>query len=238
MAQEISVKAYEQKAKKFNKRGLNRSYSSIAKNAGEYINGLPLGFTDEFVLEVIIDKEFATKFIDFLKRRNYPIIGKANSYYIGKLLEDYEKKKQYFPNIADQIATMAKEYDEMINAKTKYEKIENDDVKFYFLPYNENVSSLCEFVEKEKEAILKYALKNDITILMNVLAFSRQIKGFIGFNFLDEDNDNETISFQSSIYVTADFKQPISVYNVASLLNAITDTEDDLELMGVHILTE
>lgn len=238
MAQEISVKTYENKAKRLNKKGYNRSYSSIAKNASEYVNQLPLGFTDEIVLEVIIDKEFATKFIDFLKRRNYPIIGKSNSYYFGKLLSDYENKKQYFTHIADQMATMAKEYEEMLNAKSKYEKIENDDVKFYFLPYNENVSSLCEFVEKEKDSILKYAIKNDITILMNVLAFSKQVKGFIGFNFLDEDNENDTISFQSSIYVTADFKQPISVYNAASILNAVTDNEDDLELMGVHILTE
>ncbi len=238
MAQEISVKAYEAKAKRISKKGYNRSYSSISKNASEYINGLPLGYTNELVLEVIIDKDYATKFIDFLKRRNYPIIGKANSYYFGKLLKDYENKKQYYTNIADQMATMAKEYEEMLSAKARYEKIENDDVKFYFLPYNEEVSNLCEFVEKEKDSILKYALKNDITILMNVLAFSKQVKGFLGFNFLDEDNENETINFQSSIYVTVDFKQPISIYNTAVILNSVTDNEADLELMGVHILTE
>jgi hypothetical protein len=238
MAQEISVKAFEQKAKRLSKKGFNRSYSSIAKNASEYVNALPLGYTDDLVLEVIVDKEFATKFIDFLKRRNYPIIGKANSHYFGKLLADYENKKQYYTNIAVQMATMAKEYEEMLSAKSKYEKIENDDVKFYFLPYKEDVANLCEFIEKEKDSILKYALKNDITILMNVLAFSKQVKGFIGFNFLDEDNENETISFQSSIYVTADFNQPISIYNAAVILNSVTSNEADLELMGVHILTE
>ena len=41
MAQEISVKAFEQKAKRLSKKGFNRSYSSIAKNASEYVNALP-----------------------------------------------------------------------------------------------------------------------------------------------------------------------------------------------------
>lgn len=238
MAQEISVKDFEQKAKKINKRGLNRSYSSIAKNPSEYVNGFPLGYTNEFVLEVIIDKEYVTKFQDFLKRRNYTIIGKGNSYFLGKLIEDYENKKQYFTNIVSQMEAISKDYEKLINAKSKYEKIENDDAKFYFLPYNDDVHTLCEFVEKEKESILKYALKNDITILMNIKAFSNQVKGFLGFNFLDEENEEETITYQSSIYITADFKQAIFTYNVAAFLNAITDNEEDLELMGVHIITE
>lgn len=238
MAQEISIKSFEQKAKKANRRGLSRSYPSITKCVGEYINGLPLGFSDQFVLEVIIDKEFVTKFQDFLKRRNYTIVGKANSFYIGKLLEDYEKKKHYYANIESQIEAISKDYEAMLKAKSKYDNIGNDDVKFYFLPYNDKVSNLCEFVEQEKDAILKYALKNDITILMNITAFSNQIKGFLGFNFLDEDNENDTVDFQSSIFVSVDFKQELSVYNSAAILTAITDNEDDLELMGVHILTE
>ncbi len=239
MAQEINVELFEKNAKIYNKKGLRRAYFSIPKREEEYINLRPLGATSKFVLEVIIDKEIVGEYQEYLKQKGYTILGSSNTYFIENMISDYKNKLSLYSNIKEQMEAIEKDYNLMLEKNKAYEELENDDVKFYFLPYNDNISNLCEFIEEEKQEILKFSKDKDVTIVMNILAYCNTIKGYFGFNFLDADTKEEVnVDYSSNIIVNVNFAQKMSVYAAALLLTGITENGEDLELMSCHIMAD
>lgn len=240
MAQEISVSTFERNLKMYNKKGLRRRFSSVYDHQGEYLKAKPLGITPQYVLEVIIDKDYVSKFIDFLKNENFKIIGDVNYFHIEKIVNDYHENEELYAPSKEAIEAIEKDYKNILANIKDYKEIENDDCKFYFLPYNDNITNIVGFIEEEKDKILKYAKDNDITIIMNLNGFSQIMKGFIGFNFFDADqkNDDVVIDYASNFALTLDFKNGPSVYNSAILLKGISDNEEDIELVNCHIFAD
>lgn len=239
MAQEISIGLFERHAKIYNKKGLRRRYSSIPERENEYISVRPLGASSRFVLEVVMDKEYVLDFQHYLKEKGYSILGAKNHYHLGNLIQDYHAKESIYSSVKEKMEAIEKDYHLMIEDSSPFEEIENDDAKFYFLPYQGNIQNLCEFVEEEKSDILKYAKDKDITIVMNIIGYCNLIKGFLGFNFLDEESKEEkVIDYLSNIVLAIDMSQRMAVYGAALLLTGITPQEEDLELMNCHIVAE
>lgn len=239
MAQEITVGLFERNAKIYNKKGLRRSYSSIPARAAEYIGLKPLGASSEYVLEVVIDKASGLEFQEYLKQRGFKILGAKNYFHIGNLLEDYHQKEGMYEAIKDRMEAVQKDYKLMTESPEPYEELENEDVKFYFLPYNSQIHTLCEFIEEEKNPILQYAKEKDVTIILNIVGYCNMVKGFFGFNFLDADAKEETVvDYSSNIVVNVDFSQRVGTYAAALLLTGITANAEDLEMMNCHILAE
>ena len=236
MATEISVKQFENTAKKFNKRGLNRSFSSMAQTPYEYVSTTPLAATSEYVLEVSIDKEYVEDFQKFLKRKKYSVLGATNYYHIGKMVENYNMHQKVFSSLAEKMEAISKDYELMKKSKDKYTEIGNDDVKFYFLPYNEDCETIYDFVQNEQKSILKWCKKNDITIIMNIIAYCDMVKGFLGFNFLDDQAEGEVIvDFISNMRVGVNTKDRMSVYAASLLMSGIGKTEQELSFVNCHI---
>lgn len=239
MAQEITVGVFEQNAKIYNKKGLQRSYSSMSARPTEYIGLKPLGATSKFVLEVVVDKACGLEFQEYLKQKGFAILGAKNYYHIGNMLQDYHDKEALYESIKERMEAVQKDYLLMKDDTTPFDELENDDVKFYFLPYNSQIHTLCEFIEEEKNAILQYAKEKDITIILNIIGYCNMVKGFFGFNFLDADSKEETVvDYSSNIVVNVDFSQRVGTYAAALLLTGITENAEDLELMNCHILAE
>lgn len=239
MAQEITVSTFEKNARAFNKKGIMRSFNVMNDFASEYYSKPQLGVTNKYVLEVTIDKEYASDFQKFLKRRKIAIIGDYNHYHIGCLVEDYKKYGRYYPELAKQMEAIAKDYDLMLADSKPYKEVENDDVKFFILPYNDKINTLCDFIERYKGAILEYAKKDDITIIMNLLGYSNMISGYFGFNFIDAESESEeVIDYSSQITLTVDLKSKSSVCAAGILLSGVANNAEDIELMNCHIMAE
>lgn len=238
MSVEINIDLFEKNAKVYNRKGLKRTYSSFIKHEGEYISQRPLGASSQYVLEVVIDKEFVVPFQKFLKRKKFQILGSKNYYHIGKMIEDYNEKKP--ESLKEPMQAIIKDYEEMKKNSKEYEEVENDDAKFYFLPYNDEITCLCDFIEEEKTSLVRYCKKNDITIVMNIISYTtNMVKGFLGFNFIDaESKDEEVVDFVSNMYVAVDCSQRMSVYAAAMLLTGITANAEDLEMVHCHILAD
>lgn len=239
MAQEITIELFERNAKVYNKKGLRRSYSSIPDRPAEYIGMKPLGASSKFVLEVVIDKASGLEFQEYLKRKDFMILGAKNYFHIGNMLQDYHEKESLYETIKERMDAVQKDYLLMKENPEPFEELENEDVKFHFLPYNDEIKNLCDFIEEEKNSILQFAKEKDITIILNIIGYCNMVKGFFGFNFLDADAKEETvIDYSSNIVVNVDFSQRVGTYAAALLLKGITDNAEDLELMNCHIVAE
>ena len=241
MAEIITLAEFEAKAKKFNKSGLKRSYTSIPGRLSEYGIIKPLGATNKILLEVLVDKEFALELIDLFKSNGFTTYGN-NYYFYDSLINEYDScNKQVYKNVnPEAIEAIRKDVEEFKTKTNAYEEADNDDVKFYLLPYNENIDTLFEFVEVYKEKIKAFALEKDITVMLKPLSFTNSIGGFIGFNFFDADlkEQNVVIDYAPSITINVDFNNVLSVYNAALLLNSIGENEDELKEVNVLLLTE
>lgn len=239
MAIEINLKQFESNAKKYNKRGLNRGFYSIAQSAQEYVKSTPLAATSDYVLEVSIDKGSADDFQKYLKRKKYKVLGAKNYHHIGKMVEKYNAYEKSYSSLKEKIEAISKDYELMKKSKDKYSEMPNDDVKFYFLPYNDDVTNLSQFVEAEKNNIVKWCKKNDITIIMNIVPYCNMARGFLGFNFLDDQAEGEVVvDFLANIQVGVNMNDRMSVYAAALLLSGVGQTESDLATMNCQIIAE
>ncbi len=242
MAKEISLSVYERNVKTFNRKGLRRTFSSIASHSHEYIGLPPLGTTSQLLFEVTIDKEFVDGFIKKLKKDKYRIIGSNNYFFIENVINNYELKKDVYKVDEKAIEAISKDLDNLLKSNKDYKEIENDDALFYFVPQNEGVETLFEFIKTMKRKISKYAKDNDITIMMKAYGFSSQLEGFMGFNFFDADvTDKEVVvDYAASFTVGVDFSNSISVYQSGVLLRAIGESEEELldKDINCHIMAE
>ena len=238
MAQEISLSLFERNAKIFNKKGLRRTFSSIATHVQEYVPTEPLSARKHVVLEVTIDKNSADAYQQFLKDNGFTVIGDTNYYHLQNAVEDYEAKKDLFQKQKDAIEAIQKDLVKMKEEAKPYKEIKDDDAVFYFVPYNDVVDSLFEFIGAYKEKISEFAKKEDITIMMKISGFCGQIDGFFGFNFYDADQgDKEVIvDYASRITINVDFKDRYQTFNAGLLLSGIGDDLEELLAMNVHIL--
>ena len=238
---EINIPIFERNLKLFSKKGLRRTYSSVEKHSKEYMDVAPLSSSSKVVMEVTLDKEYAEEFQELLKNQGFEILGSNFTFHLDNLIKDYEVYKSFFENKKEQIDGIKAEIEKRKKENTKYLEVKNDDVKFYFLPYNDKTNTLYDFIKNYKDIILDYAVKKDITIMLNPLAFSNQLKGFFGFNFFDADEKTEVVvDYASSITVHVDFKQPATVYTAAVLLSGIGNNKEELASKDllVHLICE
>jgi hypothetical protein len=242
MAKEISLSLYERNVKIYNRKGLRRTFSSIASHSNEYVSMPPLGTTNQLVFEVTIDKEFVDGLIKKLKKDKYKIIGSNNYFFIETLINNYELHKDQLKIDEKAIEAINKDLDNLIKTNKDFKEIENDDAVFYFVPQNEGVETLFEFIKTMKRKISKYAKDNDITIMMKAYGFSNQLDGFMGFNFFDADvTDKEVVvDYAASFTVGVDFSNALSVYQSGVLLRSIGESAEELSDKDIncHIMAE
>ncbi len=240
MAQEINLSLFERNAKIYNKKGLRRTFSSIATHTTEYVPAAPLSARKEVVLEVTIDKDSADAYQNFLKENGFVILGDTNYFHLDNACKDYEANKELFQKQKEAIEAISKDVASMKEKAQPYKEVKDEDVVFYFLPYNDVVKSLFEFIGAYKEKISEFAKKEDITIMMKIGGFCDQIDGFFGFNFFDADQgDKEVIvDYASRITIKVDFAKRYSVYNAGLLLAGIGDDIDELSAMNTYIIAD
>lgn len=240
MAQEISLSLFERNAKIYNRKGLRRTFSSIYNHEQEYVPTAPLSARKEVVLEVTLDKNSVEAYQQFLKDNGFTVLGDINYFHLDNACKDYEEKKELFKNQKEAIEALSKDVAKMKAEAKPYKEIKDDDAVFYFLPYNDVIESLFEFIGAYKEKILEFARKEDITIMMKIGGYCNQIDGFFGFNFYDADQgDKEVIvDYASKITVKVDFKERYSVYAAGTLLAGIGESLDELTAMNVSIIAD
>lgn len=239
-AVEINIPIFERNLKLYNRKGLRRSYTSVMDRYNEYLEIPPLASTPNVVLEATLDKEYYEGFKKLLEARGYTILGAANTYHMDKFLSDYEKYKSSFSSFQDKIDAVKKERDE-IKSDAPYKELENDDVRFYFLPYNDDVQTLYDFIRASRDEILDFAKSNDITIMLKVCPFCTQMDGFFGFNFFDADQKGEVVvDYAARLTVGVNFNQFVTVYQGAVLLSGIGKTKEELadSDLNVHLVAE
>ena len=240
MAQEINLSLFERNAKIYNKKGLRRTFSSIATHSLEYVPTEPLSARKEVVLEVTIDKDSADAYQAFLKENGFTVLGDTNYFHLENACKDYEVKKDLFQKQKDTIEAIKSDVEKMKIEAKPYREIKDDDVVFYFLPYNDVVKTLFEFIGAYKDKISEFAKKEDITIMMKIGGYCDQIDGFFGFNFFDADQgDKEVIvDYASRITIKVDFKERYSVFAAGLLLAGIGDDLEELSAMNTYIIAD
>ena len=240
MAEEITLSVFERNAKIYNKKGLRRSFVSIPERYTEYIQIPPLSARKNVVLEATLDKEFADEFIKFIKDNGFQFLGSINYYHLDNVCSDYELNKEAFSKQKEAIEAVKKDVALMKKDVKDYREIEDEDVVFYFLPYNDMVETLFEFIGAYKDKISEFAKEKDITVMLKIMGYCNQIDGFFGFNFFDADQKDEEVivDYASRITVTVDFAKVYSVYSAGLLLTGIGDSEDELNAMSTHIVAE
>ena len=238
---EIDIPIFERNMKLYNKKGLRRSFTSVVNHKKEYMVIPPLSSSNEFMMEVTLDKEYAEMFMDLLTSNNLEDLGANPVLHLENLIKDYEANKEAF---ADKKETFEKIYDELEKRKKDnppYQLLENDDVKFYFYPYNDKVSTMYDFIKAYKNVILDFAKEKDITIMLRPVAFSNQLEGFFGFNFFDADSKEEVVvDYASRLTVHVDFDQAATVYSSAIILSGIGKSKEELadQDLNVHLISE
>jgi 5'(3')-deoxyribonucleotidase len=238
---EINIPIFERNLKLFNKKGLRRSYASVLNRYSEYLQIPPLAATTNYVLEVTLDKDYVKEFQELLTKKGFTILGYENTYHIDNFLVDYEKYKEYFKDTPVDFEAVKKERDTLKEETKEFKELENDDVKFFFLPYNEGVSTLYEFINTNRDDILAYAKEKDITIMMKLVPFNKQVEGFFGFNFCDADQKEEVVvDYAARIVVAVDFNKFITAFQGAVLLSGIGETKEELadSDLNVHLVAE
>jgi len=240
MAQEINLSLFERNAKIYNKKGLRRTFSSIPTHASEYVPTEPLSARKEVVLEVTIDKDSVEAYQAFLKENGFTILGDTNYFHLENACKDYEIKKDLFKQQEKAIEAIAKDVEKMKSEAKPYKEIQDEDVVFYFLPYNDVVKSLFEFIGAYKDKISEFAKKEDITIMMKIGGYCDQIDGFFGFNFFDADQGDKevVVDYASRITVKVNFAQRYSVFAAGLLLSGIGDDLEELSAMNTYIVAD
>ena len=243
MAIELSISAFERNAKSFNKKGLRRQFYSIYTHSNEYVSSVPLATSRKYVFEVTIDKEFVESFREYLKGEGFNVLGSENYFYLENLVEGFELNRNNYANINEEAVEAIKKDLALMKERNKdYKEIENDDAVFYFMPYNDGIETLYEFIKTKKAGILDFAKKNDITIMFKVLGYLNQVDGFFGFNFFDADKKDEDviIDFASRVTIMVDFNSRGSVFAAGILLAGIGETEEELldSEINTHILAD
>lgn len=238
---EINIPIFERNLKLFNKKGLRRAYSSVESHATEYMDIPPLSARSKVVMEATLDKEFVDELQNMLKNEGFTIFGSTQVYHIDNLISDFEQSKEYFQNRLEQLENIKQEKAKRVEENKPYEELKNDDVKFYFFPYNEKIDTLYEFIKVYKDKLLAFAKEKDITLMLRPQAFSNQMQGFFGFNFFDADEKGEVvIDFAANITVHVDFNSPATAYCAAVLLAGVGETKEELadKDLSVHLIAE
>lgn len=240
MSEEIRLDVFEKNARLSNKKNLRRSFFSIPTHYKEYINILPLSARKEVVLEATLDKEYAGKFIDFLKENKFRVLGSINYFHLENVVLDYDNNKELYAGNETAIKAVKKDLKTMKKETTDFKEIEDEDVVFYFLPYNDSVSNLFEFITVYKEKLLEFTKEFDITLVLKVSGYCNQIDGFFGFNFFDADvkDKEELVDYAARVNVMVDFAMPSSVYAAGLFLTSIGDSVDELVAVNTHIIAE
>lgn len=243
MAVELSLSAYERNVKNFNRKGLRRQFYSIYTHSNEYVSAPSIASTRKFVFEVTVDKDSVEKLLELLSNEGFVMLGSENYFYLQNLIETYDLNKDKYQNInIEAIEAIRKDLKEMKDKCVKYKEVENDDCVFYFMPYNDGIETLFEFIKTKKELILNFAKENDITIMFKVLGYCSQVDGFFGFNFFDADQKDEEVivDYASRLTVLADFNSRSSVFASGILLAGIGENESELmdSDLNVHILAD
>ena len=238
MAQEISLSLYERNAKIFNRKGLRRTFSSIYTHSNEYVPVLPLSARKEVVLEVTLDKNSADTYQQFLKDNGFIVLGDKNFFHLENAVKYFDQNPTPYQQQKEAIDKVRTDVDNLKKDVKPYNEVKDEDVIFYFLPYNDVVKTLFEFIGAYKDKISEFAKKEDITIMMKISGFCGQIDGFFGFNFYDADQgDKEVIvDYASRITINVDFKDRYQTFNAGLLLSGIGDDLEELLAMNVHIL--
>ncbi len=244
MAVDIKVEQFEKKAKLSNKRRMERSYTSIASHPEEYLTYKPMGMTEKFLLEITCDKEDVDDLQNFLVERGYKIVGAEKTFFMEREIEDFHKYKSFLkPEAIEAYEEEEKKLNEFKENPKNYKAAETEnDVMFYLYPYNDKIETLYEFILSEKDAVLEFAQKRDITILMGIAGFSKTVSGFIGFNFFDldeaEGGKEVTVDFAYNFVVNIDFDNPLNIYATALILTGLTKDREDLKDINYHIVAK
>lgn len=236
MVREISINLFEKNLKTQNKQGLERSYYTVEDYTLEYVKVKPLGSTSKYAIQVVIDKDYVKEFQTYLKKKNFEILGSSNYFPIGNMLADYYANEKNAIHIKEQMEAVEKDYILMKDNSQAFELVDNDDAKFYFLPYNEKCDSLCDFIESIKTGLIKFAKNRDITIVMNLVPYCDMLVGGFVFNATDEE-DNQ-LDFVSNMVLSVDFEQKASGYAAALLMKGIAKNAFDLETLNFHIFAD
>ena len=240
MAQEISLSLFERNAKIFNRKGLRRTFSSIYTHSNEYVPVLPLSARKEVVLEVTIDKNSVEAYQQFLKDNGFVVLGDRNFYHLENAVNDYDKNPFAYQQQKDAIDKVRSDVEVLKKDIKPYIEMKDEDVVFYFLPYNDVVKTLFEFIGAYKDKISEFAKKEDITIMMKIGGYTNQIDGFFGFNFFDADQGEKevVVDYASKINVKVDFRDRFQVFAAGTLLAGVGDDLEELQAMNTSIIAE
>ena len=237
---EVSLSLFEKNAKVYNKSYLRRSYVSYDEHYKEFVDVKPLSARNKFVIEATLDNEFVKPFIELLKENGFNVLGSKNYFNLENVIKDYNASPSSYNVQKAAIDAIAKDVELLKSSNEEFENIENEDSRFYFLPYNDKVETLFEFVEVYKDVILKFAKDNDITIMLKVSGYCNQVEGFLGFNFFDADKKDEevVVDFASRVTVVANLNSNVSVFAAGLLLSGVGESEDELKSLNTHIVVE
>ena len=241
MAEEISLELFERNLKLYNSKNLRRSYTSIDNKISEYgLKIAPLSATSKFAIQVTIDKSVVETFIELLKSKNFEMYGDTDTYFLEKSVADYEANPGLFTQQKGAIEAIKKDLVGLKENRKPYKEIENEDCVFTFIPSNDVIDTLFEFVTAYKDELVQFSKDNDVTIMMKVGGFCNQVNGFIGFNVLDADQKDKevVVDFVMRVNVNVDFNSRSSVYSAALLLKGIGENKDELIAMNTHLLAD
>ena len=146
MAQEISLSLFERNAKIFNRKGLRRTFSSIYTHSNEYVPVVPLSARKEVVLEVTLDKNSADTYQQFLKDNGFIVLGDKNFFHLENAVKDFDQNPTPYQQQKEAIDKVRTDVDNLKKDVKPYNEVKDEDVIFYFLPYNDVVKTLFELM--------------------------------------------------------------------------------------------
>lgn len=236
---EISVEKFEKLARKANRKFLARSILSMAKHYNEYIKEFPAGLTNECSVEITIDKSAIDRVLDILKSKGYKIIGTKNLLQMEATLTNLRSIKNPNDKIKEMLNKAEKEYEEAKKNNQEYLVNEDDDAKFLVSPIKEGVSNLIEFISDINNEFKEIAGSDDLTILLYVSNVLDNLKGLIGYNFIEEkDGKEEIIDFYTTFNINVDFRNNLSIFYAGYASSGLVDNVDDLDFFNLKILAK
>lgn len=242
MATRIDYRVYERNCKNKNKRGLLRGYSSLYAHPEELGVIKGAGVDNKILFSVSVDVSVAEDLIKLFRSFGFKTYG-DDYYYLECRYNDYMNNEKLRASIKDSELEALKM--ELLDRKARESMFimeENDNTKFYILPYNDECHTVYEFLDKYKKAILDFSKIDDVTITMNPVGYSDQIQGFIGFNFYDldekEDGRDVEVSFTSGFNIAVDFKKPITIFSSTLYLTALGSDNEELNSLNVALYGE
>ena len=239
MATKIEYRLYERNCKNKNKRGVLRGYQSIYNHPEEFGLMKSAGVTNKLLFSVSVDSSVVEGLITLFRDLGFKTYG-DDYYYLECAYSDYMTNDKLRASIKDEDLEGMRL--ELLDRKTRepmFIEEDNDNTKFYLLPYNDECETIYEFIDKYKAKILEFAKVDDVTITMNPVGYSDQINGFIGFNFLDLDEKEEgkdvEVEFASGFNIGVDFKKSVTIYSSALYLTALGSNNEALNSLHVAI---